>query len=149
MWNNERVLGVVLLVLAVPVALSVSTLRLWEEFTLGPGATPAIYLAGTIICAAGLVLRPAPESRGSFAEMFGMPGRQGLLMFVLTGLMAGAVYIVGFPAAIFCFSVAVLILIQGWRIVPAILFSAIWAMALQLVFGWLLDIRFVEGFLFG
>jgi hypothetical protein len=149
MWNIERALGIALLASSGVIAFSIASLPFWEEFTLGPGAAPAIYLAGLAICALGLVVRPSPASVGSIGAMISLPGRNGLLLLVLVALLTLSVYAVGFPIGIFLFSLAVLVLIQGWRIPLAALFSALWAASLQIVFGWLLDIRFPDGFLFG
>src|SRR5215213_5663170 len=69
MWNIERALGIALLASSGVIAFSIASLPFWEEFTLGPGAAPAIYLAGLAICALGLVVRPSPASVGSIGAM--------------------------------------------------------------------------------
>jgi hypothetical protein len=86
---------------------------------------------------------------GSIFAIISPPGRNGFLLLTLAVLLTLSVYAVGFPASIFLFSLAVLVLIQGWRIPLAALFSALWAASLQIVFGWLLEIRFPDGFLLG
>jgi hypothetical protein len=149
MWNYERTLGLGLFAVAAIAAWGISDLPFWEEFTLGPGAAPAIYLVGLGICALAIAARPAADSVVRFPALFMPPNRDALLLFVFVALLTASVYLVGFAVGIFLFSVAVLMTVQRWRLLPALVFSAVWAAALQLVFAHLLRIPFLTGVLFG
>lgn len=149
MWNYERALGLVLLASSLVTAWAISDLPFLEDFTLGPAAAPAIYLAGLFACAVYIAAKPAAESSLRLGALVQPPNRDAVLLFGFVVLLASAVYVVGFALGIFVFSVAVLLVIQRWRLVPALLFSAAWAAALQFLFAHLLRIPFLTGVLFG
>lgn len=149
MWNYERILGVGLLAVAAIAAWAISDLPFREEFTLGPAAAPAIYLAGLAVCALAIAVKPAAGSAMRLSALFMPPYRDAVLLFGFVALLTASVYLVGFAVGIFLFSVAVLMTVQRWRLLPALLFSAIWAGFLQLVFAHLLRIPFLTGVLFG
>ena len=149
MWNNERVLGVGLLLLALLLGASAFRVPFLDDFTLGPAALPLVYAAGLALCAAAFVLRPSPASVGRFADLVSPAGRRGVMLFVFAIALASIADLVGFPIAIGLFSLAVLVLIERWPLPSAIAFSLVWAGALYVVFVRLLGIPLGDGSLFG
>ncbi len=149
MWNNEKMLSSIMILVGGLSVYGALKLPLKEEFTLGPGATPLIYAVGVIVFAAAMAFTASSKNTGSFRKMIEPPGRYGLLFFAFFVLLTVLVYFIGFTIGLFLFSLFSLVFAKNHKPLWAAVFSAVWTASLYLIFVRLLNIPFLKGTLFG
>ncbi len=148
MWNNERVFSVFMLFIGLVCIYGGVRLPVTERFTLGPGAMPLIYSVGVLICAILMWVRAPGRKDGSFKNALERPGRYGLVFLILNFALGLTVYILGFAIGLILFCFLALVLVKGWRLYRALLFSIAWSLTIYMVFTLLLDVPFLKGVLF-
>lgn len=144
MRTLERTLALALMAVGAVGIYAASGLSLWDEYTVGPGATPIIYGIGVLVCGAWVLARPAAPSAIDLGPLF----TRAVILAVLMAALAASLDYIGFTVGLFAFSLAALLLVSRMKVLPAILFASIWVALLYGGFVYLLKIPFPRGAFF-
>lgn len=156
-FGAERFTALLLIIFAVTEFYGAMQLSMSEQFTLGPGALPAIYSVGLLIFSTVLLIQPsrkAPPILEGSADGEHDPGpvcdyRAGIITFALVAAFIASIYFVGFLGGTIMFSLLYVLLISRWPIHQAAIFAVIWGGAVYYGFDRLLGVQLETGVLFG
>jgi hypothetical protein len=124
-------------------------LPLSEDFTLGPGALPAIYGVGLLGFSLVLMFESVRKGvRAADDEEEPTDLRSGLIALGLLALFIGSIYLVGFLIALIAFCFLFCLLISKLDLVRSAIFALIWGAAVYAAFDYLLEIPLETGLLF-
>lgn len=153
----ERLIALLVIAFAIVEFYAAMQLSMTEEFTLGPGAMPAIYAAGLLVFATVLLIQPSPKTSAiietSVADEAetGPVGdyRAGVVTFLLVAVFIASIYFVGFLGGTIIFSLLYVLLVARWPVLQAIVFGVAWGGAVFYGFDHLLGVQLEPGILFG
>jgi hypothetical protein len=152
----ERLTALMLITFAVVEFYGAMQLSMSEEFTLGPGAMPAIYSSALLIFSFLMLIQPTRKaasdheasSEGGHEEVV-CDYRAGGITFGLVAAFIASIYFVGFLGGTIMFSLLYVLLISRWSVLQATAFGLIWGGAVYYGFDRLLGVQLETGILFG
>lgn len=153
----ERLTALMLITFAVIELYGAMQLSMSEEFTLGPGAMPAIYATGLLIFSLLMLIQPTRKalpdldttSDGEHESVVACNYRAGGITFGLVVAFIASIYFVGFLGGTIMFSLLYVLLISRWSVLQATAFGVVWGGAVYYGFDRLLGVQLETGILFG
>jgi hypothetical protein len=141
----ERIMCLAMAAMGVVALISIrmDKLKFTQKYTIGPGLLPLIYAIVLIISAAAVYIGSREKEHWTLHALIGNPGRRGSLTVCLLVLLTVCVRYFPFLGCVFVFTFAGLMLLEKWKPLKALLFSAVWTAVIYGMFTYLFGVKLV------